>query len=92
MTYHNRIVDTRADDLADVGAFAARYAENAWRVAVVLHAAQWAGEARHEQLTKETAANAVRIVEWFASSQLAILAKGPSRRRHKGGGMKSLNC
>ena len=74
--YHNRIVDRRADDLADVGAFAARYAENAWRVAVVLHAARWAGEAGHEQLTKETASNAVSVVEWFTGLQLDILAKG----------------
>jgi hypothetical protein len=74
--FHNRIVDRRAADLADVGAFAARYAENAWRLAVVLHAAQWAGEAGSESLTAETAANAVRVVEWFAASQLDILAKG----------------
>jgi hypothetical protein len=74
--YHNRIVDRRADDLADVGAFAARYAENAWRVAVLLHAVEWGSEASQARLSKETASNAVRIVEWFASSQLAILAKG----------------
>jgi hypothetical protein len=74
--FHNSIVDRRAIDLADVGAFAARYAENAWRLAVVLHAAQWAGDAGSESLTAETAANAVRVVEWFAASQLDILAKG----------------
>ena len=74
--FHNRIVDRRAVDLADVGAFAARYAENAWRLAVVLHAAQWADDAGSESLTAETAANAVRVVEWFAASQLDILAKG----------------
>ena len=74
--YHNRIIERRATDLADVGAFAARYAENAWRLAVVLHAAQWAGQAGNEPLTAETAANAVRIMEWFAASQLDILAKG----------------
>lgn len=74
--YHNRIVDRRAADLADVGAFAARYAENAWRLSVVLHAAQWASEAGDNALSGETAANAVRIVEWFVASQLDILAKG----------------
>ena len=41
--FYNHIVDRRGGDLADVGAFAARYAENAWRLSVVLHAAQWAG-------------------------------------------------
>jgi hypothetical protein len=74
--FHNDIVDRRAGDLADVGAFAARYAENAWRLAVVLHAAQWAGDAGSESLTAETASNAVRVVGWFAMSQLDILAKG----------------
>ena len=74
--FYNRIVDRHAADLADVPAFAARYAENAWRVAVVLHAAQWAGDAGNEALSAETASNAVRVVEWFTASQLAILAKG----------------
>ena len=74
--FYNRIVDRRGGDLADVGAFAARYGENAWRLSVVLHAAQWAGEAGHEPLSAETAANAVRVVEWFVTSQLDILAKG----------------
>lgn len=74
--FHNRIVDRRTTDLADVGAFAARYAENAWRLTVVLHAAQWADEAANQSLAHDTAANAVRVVEWFAASQLDILAKG----------------
>jgi hypothetical protein len=74
--YHNRIVDRRAADLADVGAFAARYAENAWRLSIVLHAAMWGSDAGNEPLAAETAANAVCIVEWFAASQLDILAKG----------------
>ena len=74
--YHNRIVDRRASDLADVGAFAARYAENAWRLAVVLHAAQWATDSGHESLIGETTANAVRVVQWFEAQQLGIFAKG----------------
>ena len=74
--YHNSIVDRRSTDLADIGAFAARYAENAWRLSVVIHAAQWAGDAGQESLAAETAASAVRIVEWFAASQRDILAKG----------------
>ena len=76
INFHNGIVDRRASDLADVGAFAARYAENAYRVGVVLHAAQWGSAASREQLSAETATNAVRLVEWFAASQLDILAKG----------------
>jgi hypothetical protein len=81
--YHNRIVDRRVFDLADVGAFAARYAENAWRLSVVLHAAQWAGDAGNHPLAAETAANAVRVVEWFAATQLDILAKGRRQATEK---------
>lgn len=73
--YHNSIVDRRARDLVDVGAFAARYAENAWRLSGVLHAALWAADACNHSLAHETASNAVRVVEWFAASQLDILAK-----------------
>ena len=81
--FHNGIVDRRSADLADVGAFAARYAENAWRLSVVLHAALWAGEAASRPLAVETAAGAVRIVEWFASQQLNLLAKGRHQAAEK---------
>ena len=74
--FHNHVVDRRAVDLADVGAFAARYAEQAWRVAVVLHAALHGAEAGGHTLTLETAQNAVGLVEWFSAAQLDILAKG----------------
>ena len=74
--FHNRVVDRRAVDLADVGAFAARYAEQAWRVAVVLHAALHGAEAGSHSLTLETAQNAISLVEWFSAAQLDILAKG----------------
>lgn len=76
--FHNGIVDRRTGggDLADVGAFAARYAENAWRLSVVLHGAHWGGRAAQEPLSAETATNAVRIVNWFVAAQLDILTKG----------------
>ncbi len=74
--FHNHVVDRRAVDLADVGAFAARYAEQAWRVAVVLHAALHGAEAGGQPLAVETAQKAVQLVEWFSAAQLDILAKG----------------
>jgi hypothetical protein len=73
--FHNRVVDRRGADLADVGAFAARYAENAWRVAVVLHAGLYGAGAHTHPLDAETAGNSVRVVEWFAAAQLEILSK-----------------
>jgi hypothetical protein len=74
--YHNAVVDRRRSDLVDVGAFAARYAEQAWRAAVVLHGALFGADARSHPLAGETAANAIRVVEWFVAAQLDILAKG----------------
>jgi hypothetical protein len=73
--FHNAVVDRRIGDLADVGAFAARYAENAWRLAVTFHAALYGADAHSHPLDAETAANAVRVVEWFAAAQLEILSK-----------------
>jgi hypothetical protein len=69
----------RRSELADVKLFAVRWNENAWRVALTLHAAFYRGEAHLQPLGGETAENAVRVVQWFASQQLEILAKG--RRR-----------
>ena len=73
--FHNAVVDRRIGDLADVGAFAARYAENAWRMAVTFHAALYGADAHSRPLDAETAGNAVRVVEWFAAAQLDILSK-----------------
>jgi hypothetical protein len=77
--YHNRIVDRRRGDLHDLTSYAARWAEQAWRLAVVLHAGLHGARAHEHQLADETAANAVRLAQWFADQQVDILAKG---RRH----------
>lgn len=81
--YFNGVVDQRrtGGELADVASFAARWSENAWRVAVVLHAAEHGVGAPYSPMTKETAANAIRIVQWFARQQLRVLAAGRHERR-----------
>lgn len=77
--YHNEIVERRKAELRDITGFAARWAEQAWRLAVVLHAGLHGAEAHHHRLELATAENAVRLAEWFANEQLQILAK--SRRQ-----------
>jgi hypothetical protein len=72
--YQHSLVD-RKGELADVKLFAARWSENAWRLALTLHAALHGVEAHLHPLAGETAANAVRVMEWFAASQLDILHK-----------------
>jgi hypothetical protein len=81
--FHNAIVDHRQGDLADVGTFAARYAEQAWRVSAVLHAALHGSAAANHPLERETAQNAIRVVEWFIAQQLDILAKGRRQSAQK---------
>ncbi len=76
IAFHNFFVDRLAADLADVAIFAARYAEQAWRLAVVLHGALHGTAAAGEPLALETAQNAIRLAEWFSTTQLDVLAKG----------------
>jgi hypothetical protein len=81
--FHNIIVDRRGADLADVGAFAARYAEQAWRLSGVLHAVLHGAAAVDHPLHPDTATQAIRIVEWFIGEQLEILAKGRRQAAEK---------
>ena len=69
-----------SNDLRDVASFVARWAENAWRVALVLHAAEHGRETGRHDLTADTARRAVEIVKWFCQEQLKILAPMRSER------------
>jgi hypothetical protein len=77
--YYNRIVDRRLSDLSDVSGFAARWAEQAFRISVVLHAGLHGARAHNHSLSQETARSAVAIASWFADQQLHIL--GSSRNK-----------
>lgn len=78
---HNRIVDRRKSELRDTTIFAARWAEHAWRLAVVLHAMKYGEEACKTELELDTAVHAGEIGKWFANQQLAILEAGRIRVR-----------
>lgn len=81
--YRNRIVDDSktGGTLSDVSAYAARWGEQAWRLAVVLHAAVHRSESGAHPLTRDIAEAAVELAEWFASQQLSLLSAGRSERR-----------
>jgi len=72
--HHNGIVKRRRADLRDVTTYAARWNEQAWRIAVVLHAAQHAGRAHEHKLEIDTANRAIELANWFALQQLEILS------------------
>jgi len=58
---------------SDIESFVARWAEQAWRIAVVLHAAEHGGCAHQIPLSVNTASAAVELVEWFAKEQINLL-------------------
>ena len=74
--YFNRIVERRRSDLKDVSTYAARWGEQAWRIAVVIHAGLHGKTAGEHRLQLETAERAIELAEWFAGQQLEILSKG----------------
>ena len=78
--YYNRTVDRQTADLRDVGSYAARWAEQCWRIAVCLHAGAHGANAGHRPIELETARNAITLAGWFAGEQLQILSAG----RHAG--------
>ena len=70
--YHNEIVAKRKVELKDVSGFAARWHEQACRIALILHAAKHGAKAG-EEIQEDTVRSAVEIMRWFANEQLAIL-------------------
>ena len=79
--HHNAIVKRRRTDLHDVNIYAARWNEQAWRVAVVLHAAQHGAHAHEYDLEINTANRAIEIADWFAKQQLEILSASRDKAR-----------
>lgn len=74
--YHNEIVHRRqpGGDLADVTEYAARWRENAWRLALILHAAKESHESDPYSLSTCTARNAIKLMRWFSNQQLQNLS------------------
>jgi hypothetical protein len=81
--HHNDIVRRRRGDLRDVNIYAARWNEQAWRIAVVLHAAQHGPRAHEHKLAIGVANRAIELAEWFASQQLEILSASRDKVRRE---------
>ncbi len=60
-------------ELADVAPFAARWAEQAWRLALVLHAAEHGAGAHKHPLELSTAEAALTLIKWFVDRQLSLI-------------------
>lgn len=83
--YHNEIVSARSSggSLHDVGSYAARWSEQAWKLSLVLHVGNHLDQAHNHTLSKETASAAIRLAKWFAAQQLSLLAPAVYERRHQ---------
>jgi hypothetical protein len=72
--YYNHIAERMADgDLKDISSFAARWAEQAWRIAVCIHAGVHLDHAEVLEISQETAVSAILLSEWFSMQQLRVL-------------------
>jgi hypothetical protein len=80
INHFNSIVERRCKELRDINGFAARWNENAWRLAINLHAAKYGSEASEHPLEGTTVRDAIEIAKWFEQQQLCLLARG---RREK---------
>lgn len=73
--YQDETAERRQRDLADVDGLAARWVEQAWRLAVVLHAARHGKEAHLQKVrADDTIKPAIKFTRWFSEHQLALLA------------------
>src|SRR5947208_6704706 len=81
--HYNKIVKRRRADLRDVTIYAARWNEQAWRIAVVLHAALHGAHAHEEELEIDTAKSAIELADWFAGQQLEILSASREKTRRE---------
>jgi hypothetical protein len=72
--YYNRLVPRMNGQDRDIAHFLKRWQEQAWRIALSLHAALHQAEASQRPISITTAENAIRIVDWYAAEQLRVLA------------------
>ncbi|MCW1916904.1 YfjI family protein [Luteolibacter sp. GHJ8] len=83
--YENECIRARrrGGALHDMAPYVARWSENAWKVALVLHAARHGGLAHSFPLAAETARDAVELVKWFSERQLEVLSAGRTEMLRK---------
>ena len=81
--HFNEIVGRRRGELRDVTSYAARWNEQAWRLAVCIHAGEHGAQAHGQALEVETAARAIELADWFAAQQLEILSAGRDAGRRQ---------
>jgi uncharacterized protein DUF3987 len=74
--YRNQCGELQNEKLRDIGQFPARWTENAWRVALGLHAVEYLKGATYQEMTVETVNKAICIVQWFSKEFLKLVEFG----------------
>jgi hypothetical protein len=75
VNHYNRLVHRRNADMRDISMFVARWTENAWRLALVLHAVEHGTNAHNVPMSLQTAQGATRVMDWFARGQLDLIRR-----------------
>ncbi|MDA8989420.1 YfjI family protein [Opitutales bacterium] len=68
--FDNQRIDF-AGDLSHLGGLPERWAENALRIALVVHCMKHLGNATSKELSEDTMESAIRITRWFIGRQIA---------------------
>ena len=73
--YRNEVfMAVKGGDLPGCEEFATRWAEQAWRIALVLHALEHGGASHQHELAEHTARAAVKVAGWFSMNQVDMIA------------------
>jgi hypothetical protein len=70
-------------ELSDVSTIAGKWGENAWRMALLLHAADHPEKPAAVPLSVETAMRARLLVEWFAEESLRLVAPAREEKENE---------
>jgi Mrp family chromosome partitioning ATPase len=79
--FHNHVEARANTDRQDITACICRWPEQAWRLALVLHAATYGKDSHKHPLAVATAANAIKLTRWFGDQQIKILNATGSQRQ-----------
>lgn len=77
--HHNQCVVRGNADAGPLRSCVARWMEQTWKIALVLHAATHGKNSHEVELDQDTAQRAVVVQEWFARQQMRILGGDVSR-------------
>ncbi len=79
--YAQECVDRMNGDLEEVHTIPGKWNENAIRLALTFHAAEYGRDAPAHLVSESTASKAIKVMRWFADEMLAIVWTGISTQR-----------